>query len=135
MTQLRKLFLSSTLNEFLGLGKKNHNSSFIIQNIWANTHALKWRTTFYTQKNEKKLYYTVGMNVVVDLKLSMNNKSETKFTYNAFIFHWARGKVFNWDNQKTQAFDATNLHFHNLAFFKLLSWHWYVHDFWTYYTV
>lgn len=106
----KKIILILNIKWVFRLSKQKHNDPFILQNIWVkHTHVLKWRTTFYTQKNEKKLYYTVGMNVVVSLKLSMNNISERKFTYNALIFDWARGKVFNWDNQKNQAFDATNL--------------------------
>lgn len=86
ITQLRNSFLS-TLNEFLGLVNKNITIPlFYRTSEYKHAHALKWRTTFYTQKNEKKLYYTVGMNVVVSLKLSMNNISERKFTYNALIF-------------------------------------------------
>lgn len=110
ITQLRKSFLSSTLNEFLGLVNKNitiplfyRTSELSIRMHW-NGELL-----FTPQKNEKKLYYTGGLNVVVSLKLSMNNISERKFTYNALIFDWARGKVCNWDNQKNQAFDAINL--------------------------
>lgn len=109
ITQLRKSFLSSTLNEFLGLVNKNitiplfyRTSELIIHMHW-NGELL------FTPKKMKRNCTTLGMNVVVSLKLSMNNISERKFTYNALIFDWARGKVFNWDNQKNQAFDTTNL--------------------------
>ena len=134
ITQLRKSFLSSTLNEFLGLVNKNitiplfyRTSELIIHMHW-NGELL------FTPKKMKRNCTTLGMNVVVSLKLSMNNISERKFTYNALIFDWARGKVFNWEPKKP-SFWYRQPHFHNLAFFKFLSWYWYVHDFWTYYTV